>query len=206
MRPDWSHQSWAPGPAITSCSHHKSPWSSASRARPRDRLARRLMFVRDQYGSDPVTEQRFRSTLYTNTSTGDALNDPARDPPETRRERQCEVKVTSRCIHKVPKEVIDHMRPQAQLRDARNQERVSRSLGRPSASKRHENRQSPTTTAQSRRPLVAASKSIQAAHLPPMPPKKAAAGSILTVPSGRPWLASTLRKTCQLPRGARQKL
>ena len=149
-------------------------------------------------------KQRFRPTLYTNTSTGDAPNDPARDPTETRRERQRELKVTSQCIHKATNEGYDEVRPE--LRDARDAERVSRSLGRPSASEHHENRQSPTTTAQSRRPLVAASKPIQAAHLPPVPPKKAAAGSVLTVPSGCPWLASTLRKTCQLPRGARQKL
>ena len=93
------------------------------------------MFVRDQYGSYTVTEQRFRPTHYTNTSTGDAPNDPARDPPETRRECQCVVKVTSRCTHKVPKEVYDEVRPE--LRDPRNEERGSRSLGRPSASERH---------------------------------------------------------------------
>ena len=93
------------------------------------------MFVRDECGSYAVTVQRFRSTLYTNTSTGDAPDDPARDPPETRRECQRDVKVTSHRIHKVTKEVIDHMRPQ--LRDARDQERVSWSLGRPSASARH---------------------------------------------------------------------
>ena len=80
-------------------------------------------------------KQRFRPTLYTNTSTGDAPNDPDRDPPETRRERQSVVKVTSRCTHKVPKEEYDEVRPE--LRDARDAERVSRSLGRPSASARH---------------------------------------------------------------------
>ena len=67
-------------------------------------------------------------------------------------------------------------------------------------------RQSPTSIAQSRRPLVAASKSIKAAHLPPMPPKKAAAGSAVTLVSGQPQqrqLLSALFKTCQLPRAAR---
>ena len=73
-------------------------------------------------------KQRFRPTLYTNTSTGDALNDPDRDPAETRRERQSEVKVTSRCIHKVHKEVVDDVRPQ--LRDGRDEERPSWSRGR----------------------------------------------------------------------------
>ena len=161
------------------------------------------MFVRSEYGSDPVMKERFRPTHYTNTCTGGAPNDPARDPPETRRERRRELKVTPHCIHKVTKEGYDEVRPE--LRDARDAERASRSLGRPSASKRHENRQSPTTTAQSRRPLVAASKSIQAAHLPPMPPKKAAAGSALTLVSGQPQQRQHSSNTCQLPRGARQK-
>ena len=80
-------------------------------------------------------KQRFRPTLYTNTSTGDAPNDPARDPHETRRECQREVKVTSHRIHEVTKEGYDEVRPE--LRDARDAERVSRSLGRPSASGRH---------------------------------------------------------------------
>ena len=64
-------------------------------------------------------------------------------------------------------------------------------------------RQSPTSTAQSRRPLVAASKSIQAAHLRPMPPKKAAAGSVLTVLSGQAQLSSTLQRpaNCRAQRG-----
>ena len=121
--------------AATGCFHDKSSWSSSGRASHRDRLARRLMFVRDQYGSDPVMKERFRPTLYTNTSTGDAPNDPARDPPETRRECQCVVKVTPRCTHKVTKEVYDEVRPE--LRDPRSEERGSRSLGRPSASEPH---------------------------------------------------------------------
>ena len=93
------------------------------------------MFVRAQYGSDPVMKERFRPTLYTNTSTGDAPNDPARDPHETRRECQREVKVTSHRIHEVTKEGYDEVRPER--RDPRNEERGSRSLGRPSASERH---------------------------------------------------------------------
>ena len=163
------------------------------------------MFVRDECGSYAVTVQRFRSTLYTNTSTGDAPDDPARDPPETRRECQRDVKVTSRCTHKVPKEVYDEVRPE--LRDPRNEERGSRSLGRPSASERHmEPSKSHQHRSNSRRPHAAPSKSIKAAHLPPMPPKKAAAGSTSTVPSGQPQHRQHSSNTCQLPRGARQKL
>ena len=64
----------------------------------------------------------------------------------------------------------------------------------------------PSSTAQSRRPHAAPSKSIKAAHLPPMPPKKAAAGSASTVPSGQPQHRQHSSNTCQLPRGARQKL
>ena len=64
----------------------------------------------------------------------------------------------------------------------------------------------PSCTAQSRRPHAAPSKSIKAAHLPPMPPKKAAAGSASTVPSGQPQHRQHSSNTCQLPRGARQKL
>ena len=48
------------------------------------------------------------------------------------------------------------------------------------------NRQSPTSTAQRRRPLVAASKSIQTAHFPAVPRKEAAAGRTLPLPSGHP--------------------
>ena len=64
-------------------------------------------------------------------------------------------------------------------------------------------RQSPTNIAQSHHPLVAASKSIQAAHLPPVSPKKAAAGSVSTVPSGQPQLASALQRpvNCRAERG-----
>jgi hypothetical protein len=80
-------------------------------------------------------KERFRPTHYTNTHTGSAPNDPARDPAETRRERQSVVKLMSRCTHKVTKEVYDEVRPE--YRDPRNEERGSRSLGRPSASKRH---------------------------------------------------------------------
>ena len=46
------------------------------------------------------------------------------------------------------------------------------------------NRQSPAITAPSRRPLASTSKSIQTAHLSPVPPKKSAAGSTITLPSG----------------------
>ena len=64
-------------------------------------------------------------------------------------------------------------------------------------------RQSPTSIAQSRRPLVAASKSIKAAHLRPMPPETAAADSVLTVLSGQAQLASTLQTpvNCRAERG-----
>ena len=64
-------------------------------------------------------------------------------------------------------------------------------------------RQSPTSTAQSRRPLFAASKSIKTNHLAPVPAKKAAACSVLTVPSGRPQLFSALQTpaNCRAQRG-----
>ena len=72
--------------------------------------------------------------------SGDTPHDPARDPPETRVECQCVVKVMSRCTHKVLKEVYDEVR--RQLRDGRAHERPSRSRGRQSANKRHEHNQS----------------------------------------------------------------
>ena len=61
----------------------------------------------------------------------------------------------------------------------------------------------PSSTAQSRRPHAAPSKSIKAAHLRPMPPKTAAAGSVLTVLSGQAQLASTLQTpvNCRAERG-----
>ena len=64
-------------------------------------------------------------------------------------------------------------------------------------------RQSPTSTAQSRRPLVAASKPIKTPHLAPVPAKTAAAGSVLTVLSGQAQLASTLQTpvNCRAERG-----
>ena len=86
------------------------------------------MFVRYQYGSYPVTEQRFRPTHYTNTHTGDVLNDPARDLSETRREYQCEPNGKSHCVQQVLQQVNEEVRPQ--LRDGRNKERPSWSLGR----------------------------------------------------------------------------
>ena len=51
-------------------------------------------------------------------------------------------------------------------------------------------RQSPTIAAQSRRPLAAAITAIEAAHLAPMPTKKAAAGSVVTICIGQVHLAS----------------
>ena len=93
-----------------------------------DRLVRRLMFVRYQYGSYPVTEQRIRPTHYTNTHTGDVLNDPARDLSETRREYQCEPNGKSHCVQQVLQQVNEEVRPQ--LRDGRNKERPPWSLGR----------------------------------------------------------------------------
>ena len=64
-------------------------------------------------------------------------------------------------------------------------------------------RQSPTSTAQSRRPLFAASKFIKETHLAPVPAKTAAAGSMLTVLSGQAQLASTLQTpvNCRAERG-----
>ena len=86
------------------------------------------MFVRYQYGPYPVTEQRIRPTHYTNTHTGDVLNDPARDLPETRREYQREPNGMFHCVQQVLHEVNEEVRPQ--LRDGRNEERPSWSLGR----------------------------------------------------------------------------
>ena len=81
------------------------------------------MFVHYQYGSYPVTEQRIRPTHYTNTHTGDVLNDPARDLPETRREYQREPNGMFHCVQQVLHEVNEEVRPQ--LRDGRNEERPS---------------------------------------------------------------------------------
>ena len=162
------------------------------------------MFVRDEYGSYAVTDQRFRPTHYSNTSTGDAPNDPARDPPETRRECQCVVKVTPRALTKSPKKcMMRYDRSSVTL--AMKSEVHGASVAQVPASVTW-SRQSPTSTAQTRRPHAAPSKSIKAAHLPPMPPKKAAAGSASTVPSGQPQHRQHSSNTCQLPRGARQKL
>ena len=64
-------------------------------------------------------------------------------------------------------------------------------------------RQNPTSIAQSRGPLVAASQPIQTAHLAPMPSKKSSAGSVLTSVTGQLQLASTLERpaNCRAQRG-----
>ena len=67
-------------------------------------------------------------------------------------------------------------------------------------------RQTPTSTAQSRRPLVAAITATEAAHPVHVEAKKAAAASVVTICIGQVLLASPYPKTCQLPRAARQKL
>ena len=67
-------------------------------------------------------------------------------------------------------------------------------------------RQTPTSTAQSRRPVVAAITAIEAAHPVHVEAKKAAAASVVTTCIGQVQLASPYPKTCQLPRAARQKL
>ena len=67
-------------------------------------------------------------------------------------------------------------------------------------------RQSPTSAAQSRRPVVAAITAIEAAHPMHVEAKKAAAACVLTTCIGQVLLASPYPKTCQLPRAARQKL
>ena len=108
---------WYPAP--TSWVDDESSWPPGCRARHRDRLTSSLMFVRGQYGSNYVKDQRFISNHNSNTPTGYAPNDAARDPPETRRERQREVKATSRCIHKVHKEAVDDVRPH--VRDGRDE-------------------------------------------------------------------------------------
>ena len=150
-------------------------------------------------------KERFRPTLYTNTSTGDAPNDPARDPHETRRECQREVKVTSHRIHEVTKEGYDEVRPE--LRDARDAERVSRSLGRPSASQRTPQRAGKVPPA----PLKVAahfsqpqSPSRQPICRPSRQRKQQHAASCRCLAATRSLSASS--NICQLPRGARQKL
>ena len=55
------------------------------------------------------------------------------------------------------------------------------------------NRQSPSSTAPSRRPIVAATEAIEAAHPAPTPAKKAAAGSVVTLFTVWMRLASTLQ-------------
>ena len=67
-------------------------------------------------------------------------------------------------------------------------------------------RQSPTSTAQSRRPLVAAITAIKTAHPVHVAAERAAAGSAVTTCIGQVQLESPYPKTCQLPRAARQKL
>ena len=101
--------------------------------------------------------------------------------------------VRSCSTYKVHKDVIDDVRPHLCVTLATKSELHEASVAQVPASVTM-SRQSPTTTAQCRRPLVAASKSIQAAHLPPVSPKKAAARSVLMVPSGQPQLASTVFK------------
>ena len=111
----------------------------------------------------------------------------------------------SHCIQKGHLRVYEEMRPQ--LREGRDEERPSRSLGRPQVpATATMQRQTPTSTAQSRRPLVAAITATEAAHPVHVEAKKAAAASVVTICIGQVLLASPYPKTCQLPRAARQKL
>ena len=67
-------------------------------------------------------------------------------------------------------------------------------------------RQSPTSAAQSRRPVAAAIKPIKTTHPVHVAAETAAAGSVVTTCIGQVQLVSPYPKTCQLPRAARQKL
>ena len=67
-------------------------------------------------------------------------------------------------------------------------------------------RQSPTSAAQSRRPVAAAIKPIKTVHPVHVEAVKAAAANVVTTCIGQVLLASPYPKTCQLPRAARQKL
>ena len=67
-------------------------------------------------------------------------------------------------------------------------------------------RQTPTSAAQSRRPVVAAITAIEAAYPVHVAAEIAAAASVVTTCIGQVQLASPYPKTCQLPRAARQKL
>ena len=113
----------------------------------------------------------------------------------------------SHCIQKGHLRAYEEMRPQ--LHEGREEERPSRSLGRPSASDRltaaanfnQRCSKVPTTchSHQGRQDYPSSAR----LHVET---KKAAAACILTSCIGKVLLASPYPKTCQLPRAARQKL
>ena len=93
----------------------------------------------------------------------------------------------SQCFHKVPKEVIDEVRPE--FHDARNEERASWSHGRPSANDHHnaaaKSNQRSSKSPMYSQPSVAAIGTIETIHPVHVAAEKAAAGSVVTICIGQ---------------------